>query len=88
MIEIRGISHKQFFCNVRDSLTSTEKQTINDELDLLKFWIAKIPERRGTLMEIVTVSLRQQLSYKDIMQLIGICEVDPLVDFFALECYD
>lgn len=85
-ITFRGLDYRHFL-EFRTNDSKCTGKAIRHELDLVNLWIDTVPKRRGTLMELTAIKLREQLTSARLMQLIGDREVDSIVKFFAQEIY-
>lgn len=88
LITMKGGDYRDYFDVQEKNYFAEFWKSLRNELDLLNHWIQTIPSRRGTLMELATLKLRQRLSGDDIMELIGYREVDLIVKFFAFEALE
>lgn len=83
-ITLKGLNHLDFL-DFQIFQHDGADSRMSYELDSLKIWLTSVPKRRGTLMELATIKLREELASAQLMQKIGNREVDPIVKFFAQE---
>lgn len=87
LITMKGFGYQDFFITDADHYDKEEWPAIKMELYLFQLWIKTVPKRRGTLMEMVTLKLRQQLTRDELMVMIGNRELDQIIRFFAHESF-